>query len=574
MLQCKKLPVTLYERYDREGSSHGSKKRKRERELPQEWAISSEDSGRCDELLSEAIYSSGIPFSFVENPAFIAFLNRLRPAYKPPTRWRVANTLLEEAYDRTKLHMEKVLEDAGRQVTLVSDGWTNQRSESVINYIAVTRQEAIFLKAETTGSARHSSELIANGLKKTIEELGGTDKVVAVVTDNASNMKGSWAALEESYPGLVTAGCASHIVNLCVEEILGISDINKLLKIACELVKYFKSSYLRTGLLEDAAKAAGVARKSLKMPGNTRWQGKLETVKSIRENRDHITAALGDENAVLGGKPLQEARDKYVRIRSIVYSYGFWEKLHALELFLEPFLKVTIALESNRSKASRIYAYFQYLLRHTAYTTALDFEQIRTIISKRFAQTHKSIYTIAYICDPSARKEQDVPISAGLKDEMADYLYKHYNGDEEQAAGVYKELLDCWNRTGVFQNNIRWASFVNYRDPADWWRLQDCTQHLKDLAIYALSINPTTGAAERNWSVHGFLHNKSRNRLSNPRVEKLVYLFQNLRVRDQILTHNTEYFDTLEVNAADLEDDDDDEFVPIEHVQKVEESAV
>ena len=77
---------------------------------------------------------------------------------------------------------------------------------------------------------------------------------------------------------------------------------------------------------------------------------------------------------------------------------------------------------------------------------------------------------------------------------------------------------------------------------------------MKDLATYALSINPTSRPAERNWSVHGFLHNKSRNKLANSQVEKLVYVFSNLRIRDSILSSNTEYFNTTEVEEDEADD--------------------
>ena len=74
---------------------------------------------------------------------------------------------------------------------------------------------------------------------------------------------------------------------------------------------------------------------------------------------------------------------------------------------------------------------------------------------------------------------------------------------------------------------------------------------MQELAIYALSINPTTGAAERNWSTHGFLHNKTRNCLANERVEKLVYLFNNLRICDSINSEDAQYFNTDEVEEID-----------------------
>jgi hypothetical protein len=53
---------------------------------------------------------------------------------------------------------------------------------------------------------------------------------------------------------------------------------------------------------------------------------------------------------------------------------------------------------------------------------------------------------------------------------------------------------------------------------------------LSNVAIRVLSIPATSAASERNWSTFGFIHSKLRNRLHEERVEKIVYLFWNLRI--------------------------------------------
>ena len=54
------------------------------------------------------------------------------------------------------------------------------------------------------------------------------------------------------------------------------------------------------------------------------------------------------------------------------------------------------------------------------------------------------------------------------------------------------------------------------------------------LATLALSIAPTSGSAEQNWSTFGFIHSKSRNRLTNERVGKLVYIYWNQRIKKEL----------------------------------------
>ncbi|KAF2188914.1 hypothetical protein K469DRAFT_684192 [Zopfia rhizophila CBS 207.26] len=89
---------------------------------------------------------------------------------------------------------------------------------------------------------------------------------------------------------------------------------------------------------------------------------------------------------------------------------------------------------------------------------------------------------------------------------------------------------------------------------------------IDNLAIHALSVNPTTGPAEtqleRTW-----LHpNKSRNRLRNPKVEMPVYLFTTLRIRDQTKSDDPQYFDDGEVEEEEpelVEDDDNGDLLQI-----------
>ena len=85
----------------------------------------------------------------------------------------------------------------------------------------------------------------------------------------------------------------------------------------------------------------------------------------------------------------------------------------------------------------------------------------------------------------------------------------------------------------MFSNEVQWQA-AQEGDPAMWWKSLNVNDDLRELAIYLLSINPTTGAVEQNWSTHRFIHSKGRNRLKNKRVDKLVYCYTNLWICDSI----------------------------------------
>ncbi|KAG5913036.1 hypothetical protein E4U61_007485, partial [Claviceps capensis] len=89
-----------------------------------------------------SFFPAGLPFSLVEHPKFVAFLNRLRPAFRSPPRKAIANQYLDRA-----------------------DGWTNVRGESIINYVLVTPESGAYFHS----SASYKRDLLRQRRQSTIE---------------------------------------------------------------------------------------------------------------------------------------------------------------------------------------------------------------------------------------------------------------------------------------------------------------------------------------------------------------------------------------------------------------------
>ena len=85
-------------------------------------------------------------------------------------------------------------------IAIISDGWSNVRGQGIINYIISTPQPVLY-KSTDTRDKRHTGLHIADELKVVINDLG-PQKVFALMTDNAANMKAAWSKVEESYPHL------------------------------------------------------------------------------------------------------------------------------------------------------------------------------------------------------------------------------------------------------------------------------------------------------------------------------------------------------------------------------------
>jgi hypothetical protein len=73
--------------------------------------------GIIDKVLLNAFVSCGIPFAVIENPFFLELLKVLQPLYKPPTRQRMAGSLLKYESGQIDKRIEQKLEK-GENYTL------------------------------------------------------------------------------------------------------------------------------------------------------------------------------------------------------------------------------------------------------------------------------------------------------------------------------------------------------------------------------------------------------------------------------------------------------------------------
>lgn len=56
---------------------------------------------------------------------------------------------------------------------------------------------------------------------------------------------------------------------------------------------------------------------------------------------------------------------------------------------------------------------------------------------------------------------------------------------------------------------------------------------LAKVALRVFTIVASSASAERCWSIYGFLHSKSRNRLLQERADKMIFIYMNSVLLDK-----------------------------------------
>ncbi|KAL0906306.1 hypothetical protein M5K25_024789 [Dendrobium thyrsiflorum] len=110
----------------------------------------------------------------------------------------------------------------------------------------------------------------------------------------------------------------------------------------------------------------------------------------------------------------------------------------------------------------------------------------------------------------------------------------------------------------------------------EWWiQFRDGTPELQRFAVKVLGLTCSSSGCERNWRTYNQIHTKRRNRLSILRMNSLVYIMYNRRLRDRnlkkkgLMDHedpllcedvasDDEWFidDEVEVMSSELQDED------------------
>ncbi|XP_058227209.1 uncharacterized protein LOC131335737 [Rhododendron vialii] len=92
--------------------------------------------------------------------------------------------------------------------------------------------------------------------------------------------------------------------------------------------------------------------------------------------------------------------------------------------------------------------------------------------------------------------------------------------------------------------------------PVSWWgQFGGLVPELQRFAIRVLSQCCSATGCERNWSTFEFIHSKKWNRLEHKRLNDLVYVRYNLKLRERIIRRMRDALDPISLENIDVLDD-------------------
>ncbi|KAL4554175.1 hypothetical protein LXL04_039712 [Taraxacum kok-saghyz] len=152
--------------------------------------------------------------------------------------------------------------------------------------------------------------------------------------------------------------------------------------------------------------------------------------------------------------------------------------------------------------------------------------------SKWEKQLHRHLHAAAYYLNPRFRWSPDVSEHGEIKRGLFHVMDTLVKNNEEYMK-IEDQLITYKDKKGLFSYRGSLASYKT-RPPVKWWeQYGDDTPEFKAFAVKVLGLTCSASACERNWSTYNQVHTKRRNRLNTQRMNDLVYIMYNKKLKQK-----------------------------------------
>ncbi|KAF4128508.1 hypothetical protein GN958_ATG22289 [Phytophthora infestans] len=234
------------------------------------------DQEAFEMALARVFFVCALPFILLEAQVIRDFMAMVAPTLKLPSRQKLSTVLLQNVQDDVRMKVVDLINNH-TYVSLVTDGWTDTNSSSIINFMVVSPgMPSMVWSSWFTRSKQHTARYFADKIEKVIGEIERetTAQVVGVVTDNASNMRSATEQVQIRRPNVVSGGCAAHVLNLLMQDVSRFDAVKAVVTRAVAVTRFVREHLALLDefkRLQRGIRDSGMRARSLVLPVPTRW---------------------------------------------------------------------------------------------------------------------------------------------------------------------------------------------------------------------------------------------------------------------------------------------------------------
>src|SRR5579859_5159335 len=206
----------------------------------------------CDIAFAKVCYIQALPFNLYESEAMRDALQKINPAYKPPSRKAVGGPLLDTTYEFFKVQVQEKIASL-EHINVISDESNNINSSRIFNICLHTPNGALHWLSEDVRDKRMTVDNITTMLRDRMNDIcqGRHSRLNSLSTDTCETMLSVHRQLRQ-YPELkhlFFIPCDSHGLQLLVKDVLTLPVFKPIIEKAQSIAKAFKKSPLQLARL-------------------------------------------------------------------------------------------------------------------------------------------------------------------------------------------------------------------------------------------------------------------------------------------------------------------------------------
>ena len=169
------------------------------------------------------------------------------------------------------------------------DGWTNGTQTQLINFLVHSVAGCVFVKSVDASEHKRTAKCIYTLMDKVVESVGD-EHIVQIVIDNGANFKVAGKMLEKKRLHLFWTPCATHCIDLIMEEIGRKKKIAEVIKAYRDVSRFIYDHAWLLSLMKRFTNNHALVR-----PGSTRFATHFIAMESLVRFRTELIQMFTSE---------------------------------------------------------------------------------------------------------------------------------------------------------------------------------------------------------------------------------------------------------------------------------------
>ncbi|KAG6631013.1 hypothetical protein CIPAW_13G061100 [Carya illinoinensis] len=477
-------------------------------------------------------YDSNLPFNAAQSKFYqpaIDAMTAIGPGFKGPSLYELRGNLLKMAVNEVQNYLQqikKVWTETG--CTLMADGWTNQKQQSIINFLVYCPKGTMFLKSVDTSGLRKDAETLFKIFDEVVQEIG------------VENL--------QKYGSFYWSPCAAHCIDLMLENFCDpryFPIIDDTIKKAKKITKFiYNHGWVLALMRQDFTKGHDLCR-----PAVTGFATNFLSIQCLllfkKELRQMFTC-----DKWMGSSYSKSNIGKEIA-GIVLEDKEFWAQCQFIVKISEPLVLLKPAMGYLYDAMERA----KENIKARCNNKVSVFSPFTRIIDSRWdKQLHSPLHAAGCVLNPgifyspSFKNKNDV-----VKGFNSCVMKMELDPDDQDK--IIEELDLYRTSVGEFGHSLA----IRQRDKLNsvaWWSQFGCeVPTLQKFAVRILSQCCSATGCERNWSTFDFIHSKKRNRLVHKRLNDLVFVCYNLKLRERSIKNGRDALNPINLENIDLMDE-------------------